>query len=626
MIAALTWKSTGSGTGVLRPSWPSSVVAPNRGRNREDYGITPQYPLRTEMKPQRDRDLTTAAECIICLHMRKYLVWQVIFIIVFGFLAVVPILVGTYFALNGFTAVMFRTISNNLTQTASDKAARINQWIYERTLDMKGIGGVEAVRQAVGDRRRIPEAAQFLRLIKHNYGYYDEICIADPSGARLITTREGAAVGTPCPHFSYSLSGGVTVSDVQVIPPDTEPTMYLAMPIGTAASGVLVARIDLRQLDSITQDIHIGRTAEAYLLNPQGYFITGSKFEPGVRLRRKVDTKGFRDCLKNHKGVDIYPDYRGEMVLGSYVYMPGRNWCLMVEQDRNEALEPIRQLRGRVTHLSLLAMALVLVFVIVTSNVIVGRIRRGDALLEVKRRELTRAERLVATGRLAAGIAHEINNPINSIMNCATLMIGKIRKNEIEPGYFTRFLTSIETECRRTARIIREFLDFSRETGPRFALVNLNEIVQETLVLLEPEAEQRKILIEKVLMPGLPDLTADRDQLKQAFRNIILNAYEAMPTGGRLKIATRRNGRNQEVEFADTGVGIPPENLDRVFDPFFTTKSGGSGLGLSVVYGIIDRHDGKIEVAGEPGKGTRFTIQFPPGRKSGGSGDLRKAI
>jgi signal transduction histidine kinase len=338
-----------------------------------------------------------------------------------------------------------------------------------------------------------------------------------------------------------------------------------------------------------------------------------------------VDTRGFRDCLRNHKGVDIYPDYRGEMVLGSYVYMPDRNWCLMVEQDRNEALEPIRQLGGRITHVSLLAMALALVFVIVTSNVIVGRIKRGDDLLEVKRRELTRAEKLASTGRLAAGIAHEINNPINSIMNCATLMIGKIRKNDIEPGYFIRFLTSIETECRRTARVIREFLDFSRETGPQFASTNLNATIQETLVLLEPEAEQRKIRIEKTPAPGLPDITADKDQLKQAFRNIILNAYEAMPTGGRLSIITRRKGRNQEVEFTDTGAGILPENLDRVFDPFFTTKSGGSGLGLSVVYGIIDRHDGKIEVASESGKGTRFTIQFPPGRKSGASGNSRKA-
>jgi signal transduction histidine kinase len=543
--------------------------------------------------------------------MRRYVGWQVIFVTVFGLLAVVPILVSTYFALNGFTSVTYQTISNNLSQTAIDKAARINQWLHERTLDMRGMSEVEAVRTALHDRSRAAEAEQFLQAIKRNYHYYAEICIAGPTGERRVSSEGRPTVGMRCPYFAYALSGGLTVSDVQFFPPDTEPTMYLTAPIGDVHEGVLIARIDLNQLDSITRDIHIGRTTEAYLLNIEGYFITGSRFEPGVRLRKRVDTRGFRDCLRNQRGVGIYRDYRGEMVLGSYIYMPERRWCLMVEQDRNEALQPIRRLRGRITHMSLLAMLLALVFVVASSTVIVRRIKHGDDQLELKRKELTRAEKLASTGRLAAGIAHEINNPINSIMNCAALMIGKIRKDEYDPAYFGRFLSSIEKECRRTARVIRDFLDFSRETGPHFAATSVNQVIADTLVLLEPEAEPRRIRFETKLGPNLPDLFADKDQLQQASRNVIVNAYEAMPAGGKLTITTRRQTKWVEVEFADTGSGIAPENLERIFDPFFTTKSGGTGLGLSVVYGIVDRHNGKIEIESEPGRGTRFIIRLP---------------
>jgi two-component system NtrC family sensor kinase len=532
-------------------------------------------------------------------------------------LSLVPILVISHLSLLGFRSVLYQSITNNLSQTTVDKAARISQWLHERASDARGMSEAEAVRDAVGSEAARPEAERFLKVIKRTYGYYSEVCIANLSGERLVSTEGKALAGRVCPGFSYALSGDVTISDVQIMPPDTEPEMFLAAPIRQGAGsnqrpdGVLMARIDLLQLDSIASDIHIGKTAEAYLVNASGYFLTDTRFRHGVRLREKVNTQGFQDCLKNRQGVGIYRDYRNEMVLGSYLYLPDRNWCLLVEQDRDEALQPMRDIQRRVVLFTLLAMVVVLGFVVATSTLIVDRIRRGDAQLEQQRKELTRAEKLASTGRMAAGIAHEINNPINSIMNCATLMQGKIRKGEFDPEYFNRFLSSIEKECRRTARTIRDFLDFSRETGPKFALTGINPVVEETMVLLEPEAVQRRVEVRRELADRLPEVNADRDQLKQAFRNIVLNAYEAMPGGGRLIIRTLRQGGWVVTEFADTGAGISSENLNRIFDPFFTTKSGGSGLGLSVVYGIIDRHNGKIEIESEPGRGTRFVIKLP---------------
>jgi|GEM_PF-2369350 len=560
--------------------------------------------------------------------MRKYVGWQIAISLSFAVLSLAPILVISHLSLLGFRSVLYRSITNNLSQTTVDKAARISQWLHERANDARGMSQVEAVRDAVGSEAARAEAERFLRAIKRTYGYYSEVCITNLSGERLVSTEGRALTGRVCPGFGYALSGDVTISDVQVMPPDTEPEMVLAAPIRRAPgsvgrpSGVLMARIDLLHLDSIVSDIHIGKTAEAYLVNSSGYFLTDTRFRRGVRLREKVTSQGFQDCLKNRRGVGIYRDYRDEMVLGSYLYLPDRSWCLLVEQDRDEALQPMRDIQRRVVLFTLLAMVVVLGFVVATSTLIVDRIRRGDAQLEQQRKELTRAEKLASTGRMAAGVAHEINNPINSIMNCATLMQGKIRRGEFEPDYFNRFLSSIEKECRRTARTIRDFLDFSRETEPRFAPTGINQVIEETMVLIEPEAVQRRVEVRREMGERLPEVSADRDQLKQAIRNIVLNAYEAMPGGGRLVIRTSRQGAWVVAEFADTGAGISSENLGRIFDPFFTTKSGGTGLGLSVVYGIVDRHGGKIEIESEPGRGTRFIIKLPRAGKQT-TGDRR---
>jgi two-component system NtrC family sensor kinase len=550
--------------------------------------------------------------------VHKYLGWQLTFIGVFGFLALVPIVVGTLFAVRGTSSVLYRTISNNLSQTATDKAARITQWLRERTFDIRSLSAVASIRQAVVGPQAVPEAQSLLATMKANYGYYAELSVLGADGRLVASSGTETGSNRAAPGLTFAMSEDVSLSDVQLALPDSQPAMYVTASIWnqdrTRRTGVVVGQIDLDQMDSITADIHprLGRTAEAYVVNSQGYFLTGSRFEPSGRLKRRIATQGFRDCVETHgSGSAMYPDYRGVSVLGSYTYLPERDWVLLVEQDEAEALAPLRNLRGRIAHFSLLATALVLVFVVGSSGVITRRIRRNDEELERQRKALNRAERLASTGRLAAGIAHEINNPINSIMNCATLMLNRIRLNQYDAAYFSRFLTSIERECRRTARTVRDFLDFSRETQPNFTPVKTGAVVDETLVLLEPEASSRRITIERRLASGLPEITADPEQLRQAFRNIILNACEAMPTGGRLVITTRRTARWLEVEFADTGAGIRSEDLGRIFDPFFTTKSGGSGLGLSVVYGIIDRHDGTIEVESEPGQGTTFLLRFP---------------
>jgi len=222
---------------------------------------------------------------------------------------------------------------------------------------------------------------------------------------------------------------------------------------------------------------------------------------------------------------------------------------------------------------------------------------------------LVQSEKLRSLGKMAAGVAHEINNPLTSILINTHLMLEKLEKRH----EFYENLSLIADETSRCTQIVKGLLEFARQNPPQKVHTRINELIERTAQLLENQASFQNVRIVKDLDPDLPTIKLDRNKIQQVFWNLMLNACEAMPRGGQLTISDSlsADGKSIEVRFADTGVGIPKENVNKLFDPFFTTKSSGTGLGLTVSYGIIQQHDGKIEVWSEVGRGTVFTLSFP---------------
>jgi two-component system NtrC family sensor kinase len=222
---------------------------------------------------------------------------------------------------------------------------------------------------------------------------------------------------------------------------------------------------------------------------------------------------------------------------------------------------------------------------------------------------LLQSEKLRSLGKMAAGVAHEINNPLTSILINTHLMLEKLeRRHE-----FYENLSLIADETSRCTQIVKGLLEFARQNPPQKVHTNINELIERTTQLLENQASFQNVRIVKELDDSLPTIKLDRNKIQQVFWNLMLNACEAMPKGGQLTISDglSADGRRIEVRFADSGVGIPKDNVNKLFDPFFTTKSTGTGLGLAVSYGIIQQHDGRIEVKSEVGRGTVFTLSFP---------------
>ncbi len=242
--------------------------------------------------------------------------------------------------------------------------------------------------------------------------------------------------------------------------------------------------------------------------------------------------------------------------------------------------------------------------------------------------QLIQQEKMASVGQLAAGVAHELNNPLGGILGYSQLALEKISRkslkdlNEDDLTTYTQYLKDIVQQGQRSKKIVQQLLKFARaSTKEVFRPLDINVILDETLSFTRHHLEMGNVELKKNLLPSLPKIMGNASQLQQVFTNIILNSLQSMPQGGELKISTEKIDENKQemiqIAFSDTGCGIPQGNISKIFEPFFTTKEVGSGtgLGLSVSYGIIKDHKGEIMVKSEVGKGTTFTILLPPGSK-----------
>ncbi|MFW5771390.1 MAG: cache domain-containing protein [Spirochaetota bacterium] len=237
-------------------------------------------------------------------------------------------------------------------------------------------------------------------------------------------------------------------------------------------------------------------------------------------------------------------------------------------------------------------------------------VKRDRQLKEQTQRKTVQLEKMASLGRLASGIAHEINNPLTGILTYSSMLL-----EDCENPEHRYDLQVIVDETLRCRKIVKEVLDFARETQLDRQTANINDVINSTISILERHVAFQNITIKKYLAIDIPDTMLDINQFKSVINNLALNAADAMKDGGILTIMTRMDNENNNIviSFNDTGEGIPEDKLNEIFDPFFTTKETGkgTGLGLAVTYGVVDRHNGKISVESKPGEGSTFTIVLP---------------
>jgi len=400
----------------------------------------------------------------------------------------------------------------------------------------------------------------------------------------------------------------------------------------------------------------VGKTGYIFCMDRRGNFTIHPDGE-GKNYYDAVDMNGsyfIREMCENRKGWIRYPwknsgDRRSRMKIVRYEYFEPWGWIVAVGSYEDEFYLEANEIRGRIIEsmvvLTIFMSVIAIVMVFLASKVltepinhmmeVIRKVKRGrleermevdtnDELGElasafnrmtsiIKQNQemeavLAQQGKMASLGVLSSGVAHEINNPLGVILGYAGYIEGKLPPDD--PLY--KYIAEIKRESKRCKKIVQDLLSYARTPKPTLEPTDINDLMGQIVDFAANHTDMRWVTVVKEFTPGLPPVMIDGDQIRQVAINLILNAGAAMPEGGKLVVGTGLDPEgNVSITFADSGAGIPQENLEKIFEPFFTTKAKGTGLGLAITKQIIDHHHGKIAIESELGKGTTVTVILP---------------
>jgi two-component system, NtrC family, sensor kinase len=376
---------------------------------------------------------------------------------------------------------------------------------------------------------------------------------------------------------------------------------------------VLRATIDMEVINRLVAALATQPSSDAFLLDAEGVLQTPSRTygAPLERTPLPALTSGGQAQLTELQ------DQRGENLALAYARIEHSPFTLVLMRPEQAQLAGWLGLRRNLLVFLGVSVVLILAVVSLGTTVMVNRYREADMLRAAAYHKMEYSNKMAALGRLSAGVAHEINNPVSIITEKAGLLKDLLLMSQETPpkDKVLELVESVIRSAERCGTITHRLLGFARHMEVRREPIDLDELLVEVLGFLEKEASYRNITVDFAFPETPPRIVSDRGQLQQVFLNIINNAFAAVDDHGRIEIGVREvEGDRVAVWIADDGVGIAEEHLSRIFDPFFTTKKGaGTGLGLSITYGIVKKLGGDIAVESTVGEGTRFTVTLPKG-------------
>ncbi|MBI4797227.1 MAG: two-component sensor histidine kinase [Desulfarculus sp.] len=491
----------------------------------------------------------------------------------------------------------------------------IDEFLADRLSDlaaMAGLLGVEELQRPESLRRAF-------NALQDAHGAFVDLGLIDARGRHLAYAgpyRLMEANYSQSPWFQEVLAKGTFISDV-FLGFRGVPHFVVALKLPHEGGPYLLrATIDSARFASLVEKVRLGQSGEAFIVNRQGLYQTQG------RERRHILAPSGLALPEAFEGVRVWETTAGgrEVVLAQ-AWLKDGDWLLVCQQDTSDAFEPLYRARRLVLAWGLAAMALLVGTTVLLTRGLVGRIAAADHDKELLNEQIIQAGKLASLGELAAGVAHEINNPLAIMVEEAGWMQDLMQSDAgvlAQSSHFQEYQRAIEqiqTHGRRCKEITVKLLGFARSTFSPLQPTQLNELAREVAGLVERPARYANVNLTLDLDPELPQIMASPTELQQVLMNLVNNAMDAMEEqGGSLFIRTRQEEKGGVLlEVADTGPGIPEAVLSRIFDPFFTTKpvGKGTGLGLSICYGIVHKLGGRLQVQSAPQQGATFRVHLP---------------
>jgi two-component system NtrC family sensor kinase len=531
--------------------------------------------------------------------------------------AVAPLLIMTGVNYYQYRQAFRSEVSRPMVGLATSGKQGLESFLDERLSALELV-----VRECTYEELQDPvRLGRLLVNMKQAFGGFVDFGVLDDKGVQITYAGpyelEGRSYES-APWYREVAQHGTYVSDV-FMGYRNAPHFVVAVEHDTDTGHffVLRATIDSEPINRLIGSLGTETSADAFLLNQGGILQT-----PSRRYGAALDSAPLpRLPSSSQAALSETADGLGDQVIVSYAQIEHSPFTLVLVSPQGELLAGWLTLRRNLLIFLAVSVVLILAVVSVGTRHMVNRYREADMLRAAAYHKMEYTNKMAALGRLSAGVAHEINNPISIINEKAGLLKDLLLMSKEMPPRerLTELVDSVLRSADRCGNITHRLLGFAKHMEVRRETIDLDSLLIEVLGFLEKEAAYRNIKVDFAFPETPPRIVSDRGQLQQVFLNIINNAFAAVDDHGRIEIGVHEvEGDRLAVWIADDGVGIAEEHLAHIFDPFFTTKKGaGTGLGLSITYGIVQKLGGEIDVQSKVGEGTRFTVTLPKGPVEG---------
>lgn len=529
--------------------------------------------------------------------------------------SLLPLLVLGIGVKSRFSTAYQDVLQGSLRTLVESKRNAIDLFLTERVAQVSTLSSALTMEEA-SDQANLE---RIFTLLQTTSRYYIDLGVIDSEGNHLAYAGPYSLTGKNYKNeewFAKVMAKGVYISDVFMGFRQYPHIIIAVLRREGGKAWIMRATIDSDVFESFVKRVQMGRKGDAFLMSDKHLLQTNPRF--GGHVMEEMDLPFKMDArFPGLRIQELQVNHR--QYLYGWTWLDNKDWLLVIREDPEEALRPLFETEHLTWALLAAGVAIIIAGTVLVTNSMVRRLENAEREKASLDANLTQSGKMAALGKMAAGVAHEINNPLAIIREQAGWIKDLMEEDEVKaiPQYkeIADSVHRIEHHVERAKNVTHRMLGFARRMEPVKQSVNVNKLLTETVQFLKTEALLRNIDIRQELAEGLPPTDSDPTQLQQVFLNLIDNAIDAIGKNGQLSLTTRydQQAHMLAISFVDTGCGIPQETLEKIFDPFFTTKKPGegTGLGLSIAFGIIEKLGGRITVSSIVGQGTTFTVFIP---------------